>query len=325
MAENVASRSGRSRQLRLGVALALNAALVGGQVAAGLVAHSLGLLSDAGHGVADMAGIALVMVALRSARRAPSDSATYGYHRRPVLAAQANAAFLVAIVAFVAVLAVRRIVSPVGVAGGTVLLAAGASAVVNLVAALVLGSGAAAASRHGGIGVRSALLHAGADAAASAGVAAAGLVIFVTGGWAWLDPAVSLAVGAGIAWQAVAMLREVSGVLLERAPAGLDVPAVRRAMAACAGVAAVHDLHVWSISDQIRAASAHLQLDGHPTLEEASAVGAGVKGMLSSQFGIAHSTLELECEPCAGSERDCDLKPAPASRSAGVGPGAGGL
>jgi cobalt-zinc-cadmium efflux system protein len=161
--------------------------------------------------------------------------------------------------------------------------------------------------------VRSAVLHMGGDALASLGVLTAGAIILATGRFAWLDPAIGLGIAALIAWGAVGLLRSTTDVLLESAPRGLDVGHLERAMAEVRGVDGVHDLHVWSLSAELRALSAHLVLAGHPTLEEAQATGVEVRRAVADGFRIAHATLELECETCPDAVSGCamhELEPA---------------
>jgi cobalt-zinc-cadmium efflux system protein len=297
-----------SQQTRLAVAAGFNVAIVVAQVVAGVVAHSLGLLADAAHNLTDAAAVVLALVALRLARRAPSATRTFGGHRWPVLAAQANAASVLVVSLFVAVEAVRRLVTPAPVSGGPVVVVALIAAVGNLVGALVL-----ADAHHHDLNTRAVLLHLVSDAAVSIAVAVAGAVILVTGEWWRLDPAVSLVICVVITVQAFGLLREASEVLLESTPAGLDLEDMRRAMTDVDGVTDVHDLHAWSLSDRMHAASAHVELDGHPTLEEANVVGLAVKRMLADRFAIAHATLELECEACAEPGAECEVaEPAPA-------------
>jgi cobalt-zinc-cadmium efflux system protein len=162
--------------------------------------------------------------------------------------------------------------------------------------------------------VRTAVLHMGGDALASLGVVVAGSVILATGRFAWLDPAVGLGIAALIAWGAAGLLRSTTDVLLESAPRGLDVGDLEQAMTEVGGIDGVHDLHVWSLSAEIRALSAHLVLSGHPTLEEAQATGVEVRRAIAEGFRIAHATLELECETCADYVPGCvmDELPPPA-------------
>jgi cobalt-zinc-cadmium efflux system protein len=288
------------RERRLRVALALNLGIVVLQVVFGLVASSVGLLADAGHNLADVAAIVVSLVAVRLARRPPTSERSFGLHRGTILAAQLNAASVLVVCVLLAIEAVRRLAEPADVRGGLVLVVALIAAGANLLAAWAVAGGGHAGHGHGhDLNMRSALLHLVSDALASVGVAVAGAVILFSGGADWLDPAVSLLLAALIGWQGWRLLRETVEVLLEAAPAGLDMDELAEAMAVVEGVEAVHDLHVWTLSSDVRALSAHLVLAGHPSLEEAQVVGARVKAELGTpRFAIAHATLELECEAC---------------------------
>jgi cobalt-zinc-cadmium efflux system protein len=146
--------------------------------------------------------------------------------------------------------------------------------------------------------MRAALLHMAGDALASLGVAVAGLVILLTGRFLWLDPAVSMAIGVLIAVEAFQLVRHAAEVLLESTPRDVNLDRLTATMSEVEGVETVHDLHVWSLSSEVRALSAHLVLAGHPSLEDAQVVGDRVKAAVAAPYAIAHSTLELECEPC---------------------------
>jgi cobalt-zinc-cadmium efflux system protein len=138
--------------------------------------------------------------------------------------------------------------------------------------------------------------------------ALAGAVMLIAGGLYWLDPLVSILIGVLIAWQAWQLLRSTTAVLLEGTPVGLDLASLASCMAKVDGVDSVHDLHVWSLSSEVRAMSAHVVLGGHPTLEEALAVGGQVKEAIRSPFHIAHATLELECESCESDGAPCEVE-----------------
>ena len=131
--------------------------------------------------------------------------------------------------------------------------------------------------------------------------------MWITGGWNRLDPAVSLLIGLSIGWQAWKLLSASNAVLLEGTPEGMNPEEIATTIAAVAGVEAVHDLHVWSISSDVRALSAHVVVDGHPTLEDAQQVAGRVKSRLSERFRIVHATLELECETCEDIGPACDM------------------
>lgn len=288
-----------TRRTRLRVALGLTGALVVSELAAGLVARSAGLLSDAGHNLADVAAIMISLTALRWAARPRSDARSYGNHRATILAALANAAILAAITVALGVLGVARLVHPVRVDGPVVAAVAGAVLVVNGAAAIVLAD-------HGGdLNLRSVSAHLLGDVAASAAVLVGGLAIMLGGPAAdRADAAASIAVAAIILVQAVRILRESTDVLFESTPPDVDVPALRAAVTAVPGVDEVHDLHVWSLSSDYRALSAHLVLSGHPSLEEAQAIGALVRTRVSTRFDIAHTTFEMECERCDDTSPD---------------------
>ncbi|MBV8235253.1 MAG: cation transporter [Acidimicrobiia bacterium] len=281
-----------SRELRLRLVLGLNLALAAGLVVAGVFAHSLGLFAAAGDTFTDIGAVLLALLAVRLTRRSPTAQRSFGYHRSTILAAQANAAAMLLVCGVIVIEAVRRLQNPPAVHGGLVLVAAAVAAVANGAAALVV------AGDRNDLNMRAVLLDTMGDAAANAGVAGAGAVILVTGAYQRLDPAVSIVIAVVIAARAVRLLMQAADVLLESTPAGLDLGELAGTMAAVSGVDAVHDLHVWSLSSEVRALSAHLVLSGHPTLEEAQVVGDRVRATIGPRFGIAHATLELECESC---------------------------
>jgi cobalt-zinc-cadmium efflux system protein len=295
---------------RLAIALLLNLGIVVAQAVVGFGAHSVGLLADAGHNLVDGAGLGLSLLAVSLARRPATPERSFGYHRSTVLAAQANAAAICVITVLVVAESVHRFFSPQPVQGGPMVVVAAVALVVDAIAAIVLWDRSSGDT----FTVRTAVLHMGGDALASLGVVVAGSVILATGRFAWLDPAVGLGIAALIAWGAAGLLRSTTDVLLESAPRGLDVGDLEQAMTEVGGIDGVHDLHVWSLSAEIRALSAHLVLSGHPTLEEAQATGVEVRRAIAEGFRIAHATLELECETCADYVPGCvmDELPPPA-------------
>ena len=291
------------RQRRLGLALGLNVVIVVAQVVFGIAASSLGLIADAGHNLTDVAAILASLIAVRWAARRPTGQRSFGYHRATILAALGNAVSILVVTVWIFFEGVQRIIHPEPVRGGIIVIVALVAAAANLAAVLaVRESHAGHGHGHGhgaDLNMRSAMLHMVGDTAASLGVAVAGTVILLTGGAFWLDPAVSLALGLLIAWQAWRLMRQATDVLLESTPDGLDVDDVSAAIIAVVGVEQAHDLHVWSLSSEVRALSAHVVLSGHPTLEEAQLVGSAVKSTIGPRFAIAHITLELECESCS--------------------------
>jgi cobalt-zinc-cadmium efflux system protein len=289
-----------TRSKRLGIALGLNVALVAGQVMFGLIAGSIGLLADAAHNLADVAAVIVALIAVRLSRRPPTPEHSYGYHRATILAALSNAVVLLVATVIIVFEAVARLGNPEPVRAGVVVVVALTATVVNLVAALVL------YEKRVDLNMRSALLHMAADAGASLGVAATGLVILVTGQFLWLDPAVSIAIGVLIGVEAWKLMRSAVDVLLEATPDDIDLAALRVAMADVDGVSDVHDLHVWSLSSGIRALSAHVVIERQPSLEQAEIIGQLVKTAISEAFTIAHATLELETVRQDGRQPDCE-------------------
>ncbi len=297
-------RSARRERLLL-VVLVLNLAIVVAQAVVGILAHSVGLVADAGHSLTDVAAVAVSLYAVRLARRPATVRHSYGFHRSTVLAAQANAAGLLAVTALIGYFGVRGILDPPDVEGGWVLAAAVVSAVVNGAAAWMLGHG----HRHD-LNLRSAALHMTGDAATSASVALTAVVILVTGGFQWLDPAVSLVIAALIAYQALRLVGETTDMLLESTPPGLVIDDLIETIVGVGTVDDVHDVHAWSLSPDVRAVSAHLVLSGRPSLAEAQEVAQAAKVAIAERFSITHATFELECENCVDRGTDpCCLGP----------------
>ena len=298
----------------MAIALGLNLVIVVAQIVFGFVARSLGLIADAGHNLADVAAVLASLIAVRWARRRPTGQRSFGYHRATTLAALGNAASILVVTAWIVYEAIVRLAHPEPVRGGVIVIVAAVAALANLTAALAVREGPDADGHGHDLNMRAAMLHLIGDTAASVGVAVAGTIILLTHGASWLDPLVSLLLSALIAVQAWRLLSAATDVLLESTPVGIDVDEVSTAMAAVDGVEQVHDLHVWSLSSEVRALSAHIVLDGHPTLEQAQRVGAAVKRNIGPRFSIAHVTLELECESCSDDGPWCAIDEAPAAR-----------
>src|SRR6201984_3224624 len=209
-------------------------------VIAGLRAHSLALLSEAGHNLSDFLALLLSLVAVYLQSRPPSATKTYGYHRAGVLAALINAGSLVVISFFIFYEAFRRVQNPQPVHAGLMMWVAGAGVVMNGIIALLL-------YRSGGdINIRSALLHEVGDTLSTAAVIVGGWVILQTGQY-WVDSALSFGIGALILWSSVGILRETMNILLEGTPRGMKLDQLEASIRKVAGVNDVHDLHVWSI------------------------------------------------------------------------------
>lgn len=293
------------RERRLKLVLWLNVVVVVAQAVVGVLAHSLGLVADAGHSLSDVAAVAVSLFAVRLARRPATARRSFGFHRSTVLAAQANAAALLVVTGLLFFFGVRALLDPPAVEGGWVLVAAVVSAGVNGAAAWMLGHG-----HDRDVNMRSAALHMVSDAATSASVAITAVVILATGGYYWLDPAVSLLIAGLIAVQAVRLVGETTDLLLESTPPGLAVDDLVETIVGVGSVDDVHDVHAWSLSSDVRAVSAHLVLAGRPSLAEAQAVAQAAKVAIAERFSITHATFELECENCVDRGTDpCCLGP----------------
>jgi cobalt-zinc-cadmium efflux system protein len=291
-----------TRTTRLVLALALNAALVVGEVLTGLSSHSAALLSDAGHNLTDVVAIVISLLAVRWALRPRSDQRSFGNHRGTILAALANAAVLGVVTVAIMAVSIERLVHPSHVRGGVVVVVAGIALAVNVLAALALHEGGR------DLNMRTNVVHMATDSAAALGVLLAGALIVAVGPRLdRADPIASLLVSLLICVEAIRLLRRSADVLLESTPSDVDLAALRRAITEIDAVAEVHDLHVWSLSSDVRALSAHLVFAGHPSLEEAQAVGERVRSQVSRAFGIAHTTFALECERCEDEGDPCDM------------------
>jgi cobalt-zinc-cadmium efflux system protein len=302
-----------NRTRRLTLSLALNVVLVAVQIVYGLAAHSTGLLADAGHNVTDVAALVLSLVAVRLALRPRSAEHSFGNHRATILAALANAAAIAAVTVVIVFEAIRRLNQPAHVHAGTVVVVAAVALIVNGLAALALRDGT------NDLNMRSALLHMFGDALASLAVLISAALLMAYPSASWLDPAAALVVAAIIVYEAAIVFRSSVSVLLESTPADVDLDELTDAMKMVDGVDEVHDLHVWSLSSEMRVLSAHLVLGGHPTLEQAQLVGDQVKCTISRSFSISHSTLELECERCQDTADDPCPMDAPDSMVIGHG------
>ncbi len=265
------------------VALGLNLGFVIVEFWAGLVSGSTALMADAGHNLSDVLALALAGGAAWLARKRARDSLTYGYRKGTVLAALANAILLLLACGWISWEAFQRLMNPVEVASGFIVVVAGIGFFINLGTALLF-----LKDQHKDLNVRGAYLHMMADAAVSLGVVAAGLVIMFSG-WTIIDPMISLVIVAVILWATWGLLKDSVTLALDGAPAGMDVSAVRQALLDLPGVAAVHDLHVWGLSTTDAALTAHLvrSADAPPDLlTRAQKAAAG--------FGVAHTTFQIE-------------------------------
>ena len=282
------SDEGTSRILRF--SLFLTFAYIVLLVVAGLRAHSLALLSEAGHNLSDFLALLLSWVAVFFQGRPPSSTKTYGYQRTGVLAAFINALSLVAIAFLIFYEAGRRLYAPAAVHAGLLMVVAAIGIAINGVIAVLLW-------RSGGdVIIRSVFIHMLGDTLSTAAVLIGGWGILLTG-QTWIDPALSFGIGALIVWSSFGIIRETLNILLEGTPSGMELDHIAREIANIPGVLGVHDLHAWSLGSSSHALSCHIQIADIPPSESESIL-RRVKERLAVAFQIDHTTIQFEHAVC---------------------------
>jgi cobalt-zinc-cadmium efflux system protein len=274
------------------IAFVLTAAFAVVEFVVGLTTGSLALISDAAHMGTDVIALGMSIAAISLAARPAAKARTYGSYRLEVLAALANGVLLFGVAGFVIVEAVRRFAEPPAVPGAPLLITAVIGLAVNLVSLRLLSAGAKES-----ITLRGASLEVLGDALGSIGVIVAAIVLLTTG-WAWADPIVGVLIGLLILPRTWSLTRQALGILMESAPAHVDLAAVERDVRAVPGVLALHDLHVWTITSGMESATGHIVVAPDADYREAL---AGVLAVLREDHGIDHATIQ--CEPEAFPER----------------------
>src|ERR1700728_2330141 len=298
---HVHGAGGPTRVLKISLAVTL--AYIGLLVVAGIRAHSLALLSEAGHNLSDFLALLLSLVAVYFQARPASSTKTYGYHRAGVLAALVNATSLVAVSFFIFYEAFRRLQHPEHVQASVMMWVAGAGVAMNGVIALMLWRSTVGSGGHSGgdVNIRSALLHEVGDTLSTAAVIVGGWVILVTGNY-WIDSALSFGIGALILWSGYGIVRETLNILLEGTPRGMKLEKIESTIREVEGVNDVHNLHVWSIGSETHALSCHISIaDIPPSVSER--ILRDFKDRLLHGFRIDHTTIQFEhviCETAHG-------------------------
>lgn len=275
----------RPHKRRLWIALLLAASYLTVEVVGGVWTHSLALLADAGHMLTDVGGLALALIAIWFSEKPATPERTYGYYRGEILAALANGVVLIVISIYILFEAYRRFQQPPEVAGGTMLVVAGIGLIVNVVGLFVLRGGAQSS-----LNVKGAYFEVLSDMLSSLGVIIAALVIWRTG-WRYADPLVSAAIGLFILPRTWNLISEAIGVLLEGTPATISLPDVRNTLAGLPGVLDVHDIHVWTLTSDVYALSAHCVVID-PRFSEPLL--ARAREMMRETFNVSHVTLQVE-------------------------------
>lgn len=278
------------------IGVTLNIGFVVVEALFGLLSNSVALLADAGHNLSDVLGLLVAWGATVLARRQPTARYTYGYLGSTILAALANAVFLLVATGAIIWEAFGRFNSPEPVAAPTVIAVAAVGIVINGVTAWLFASG-----RAKDINLRGAYLHMVADAAVSAGVVVAGLGMLATG-WLWLDPAVSLVVSAIIVWGTWGLLRDSIQMSMKAVPSDIDPASVRGYLEGLPGVARLHDLHIWPMSTTETALTCHLVMPGARLADDFL---VGVTRELRERYAIGHATIQIETSEAIA----CALEP----------------
>lgn len=290
----------RQSTRRLSLSLVLTLAFVFIEAAAGIFSNSLALLTDAAHNLTDVIALALSWFAIRITARPANERKTYGYHRVGILVALINSTTLVIIALGIFYEAWRRFIAPPEVQSGVLIGVGLIAVVINIVTAMLVHKGS-----DSDLNLRSAFVHLMGDVLSTIGAVAAGVAIYFTGA-NWLDPLVSVLIGVLILYNAWGILREALDILLEAKPRDINSAKLVEDMLEIEGVLGVHDLHIWSITQNLRTMSAHI-LTHNMSIGEGAGIQRQVSEMVSRRYNIAHATLQLECVDCLPDSMYCDL------------------
>jgi cobalt-zinc-cadmium efflux system protein len=278
----------------LRISLAVTLAYIALLVIAGIKAHSLALLSEAGHNLTDFVALLMSWGAVYLQGRPPSARKTFGYNRAGVLAAFVNGLTLILVSFYIWFEAFKRLRAPVHVHADLMIWVAAAGVVMNGGITLLLMRG------HRDINIRSALLHEIGDTLSTAAVIAGGFAIAYTG-QQWIDSALSIGIGVMILWSSIGIIRESLNILLEGTPTGMELDRIERAICNIPGVCSVHDLHVWSIGSDTHSLSCHVGIEDMRASESASILVA-IRTVLGESFQIHHTTIQFELNACEVSD-----------------------
>jgi cobalt-zinc-cadmium efflux system protein len=284
--ENLSVTAQNRRALIITFALTLSYFII--EVVGGFLTNSLALLADAAHMLTDVFGLGLALFATWISQKPATPEKTYGYYRFEILAAAANAVVLFFISFYILYEAYRRFREPPAVASLPMILIAVVGLGVNLAGMWILRSGAKES-----LNVQGAFLEVVSDALGSVGVIIAGIIMLATG-WYYADPIFSVLIGVFILPRTWRLLKQAVNVLLEGTPAHINLASLEKAMLEVRGVAGIHDLHVWTITSGMEAISAHVVLSDDNEPQTAPTVLEAVSALLKKEFGIDHSTIQIE-------------------------------
>ncbi len=277
------------RRLKFTIAIVLT--IMVAEVIGGILSGSLALLGDAGHMLVDTLAIGLSLFAMSVARRPATATKTFGYHRIEILAALANGTVLVLVAAYIFFEAYQRFPEPPEIKTPLMLAVATIGLLANLGGVILLNK-----ASHSSLNIKAAFWHIISDTISSVGVIIAGIVILFTG-WYVADTVVAVVIGLIILWGAGRVVSEATNILLEAVPRHIDIAEVIDAIRNMPGVNEIHDTHIWTITSNIYALSAHLVIDDQMVSKSVQIV-RSVRRELSQRFNISHTTLQLECGSC---------------------------
>ncbi|MEY4768728.1 MAG: hypothetical protein RL637_1367 [Pseudomonadota bacterium] len=288
-------------QSRLFLSLILTIGFVIFEIIAAYRSHSLALLSDAGHNLTDVIALVLTLYAVYLTSRPANARKTFGYHRVGILVALINSVSLIGIALGIFYQAYQRILQPLIVDAPILITVASIAFIINTLTAWLLMHG----SEHD-LNLRSAFLHLLADALSTLAAIIAGVIIYWTG-LSWLDSVVSIIIGLLIIWNAIGILQESINILLENTPTDIDSSKIVRDLMSIHGVKGVHDLHIWSISQQTRLLTAHIVTEDM-NISQSAVIQQQIHRQIHQNYGINHSTLQIECVNCEPNLLYCDLE-----------------
>ena len=280
------------------IGIILNFAFVVIEVFVGLSIHSLSLLSDAGHNLADVASLALSLFAIRLLKVRPNEKYTYGYKKTTILVALFNAAVLLLSIGAISYEALHRMLAPEPIPGKTISIVAGVGIIINTITALLF-----LRSKESDLNIKSAFMHLLSDAIVSAGLVIGGIVIFYTHQF-WIDPVLSLVIAAVILLSTWQLLKDSLRLSLDGVPEGINLQQVKETIAKLTGVKDFHHIHVWAISTKENALTGHLVVEKNADMNAIEKLKHTVKHELE-HLNIRHATLEIETEAVQCEEPDC--------------------
>jgi len=290
----------RQTTSRLALSLLLTFAFVIFEAAAGILGNSLALLTDAGHNLTDVIALGLSWFAIRLTAQPANARKTYGYHRAGILAAVINSTTLIIIALGVFYEAYQRFITPSEVNSGILIGVGLIAVIINLVTALLVRRGS-----EKDLNLRSVFVHLMGDVLSTVGAVIAGVIIYFTKA-NWLDPLVSVLIGFLILYNAWGILRDAMDILLEATPRDVDMKTMVDDLVKVEGVLGVHDLHVWSLTENLRTMSAHILTEDIP-ISAGADIQLKINEILYHRYNVAHATLQLECVGCDPDSLYCDI------------------